>query len=153
MASNVQVVLKSEVEHLGSFGQIVKVRRGYARNFRIPRGLAVMATRATMKQAEHERALAEKKAQKLREEQEKMAESLKGVVIMVAKEASPEGKLFGSVTAQDVTEALERKDIRVDKRKLVMPEEIIKDVGTYMVEIKFAYGVRGQVKLEVKTAS
>lgn len=153
MASNVQVVLKSEVEHLGSFGQIVKVRRGFARNYLIPRGLAVMATRATMKQAEHERALAEKKAQKLREEQEKMAESLKGVVIMVAKEASPDGKLFGSVTAQDVVDALERKDVKVDKRKLVMPEEAIKDVGSYVVEIKFAYGVRAQVKLEVKTAS
>ena len=151
MASHVKVVLKNEVENLGNIGQIVRVRRGYARNYLIPRGLAVMATRGTMKQAEHERQLAERRADKLRAEQEELAKQLDGIVLMVAKEASEDGKLFGSCTSTDVVEALERKGITVDKKKLIMPEETIKEVGSYVVEVKFGHGVKAPVKLEVKT--
>ena len=151
MASNVQVVLKHEVEHLGQIGEVVRVRRGYARNYLIPRGLAVMATRGNMKQAEHEKRLADQRAEKLRAEQEKLAQGLKGLVLMVAKEASPEGKLFGSCTKDDVLEAISRKGFEVDRKKLVMPESAIKEVGSYSVGVKFGHGVTAEVKLEVKT--
>ena len=151
MASHVQVVLKDEVENLGGIGALVRVRRGYARNYLIPRGLAVMATRGTMKQAEHERQLAARRAEKLRAEQEALAKQLEGVVLMIPKEAGEDGKLFGSCTAQDVVEALARKEITVDRKKLIMPEETIKEVGSYVVEVKFGHGVKAPVKVEVKT--
>src|SRR5512139_1099134 len=136
MASTMQVVLKQDVENLGHTGDLVKVRPGYARNFLLPRGLAVAATRANVKQIEHERMLAAKKAEKLRSEQQEIAKGLEKVVVMVAKEASEEGKLFGSVTAAEVAEALATKGIDVDKKKLVMPEELIKEVGSYEVGMK-----------------
>ena len=151
MASTMQVVLKQDVENLGHTGDLVKVRPGYARNFLLPRGLAVAATRANVKEIEHERMLAAKKAEKLRLEQQEIAKGLEKVVVMVAKEASEEGKLFGSVTAAEVAEALVTKGIDIDKKKLVMPEELIKEVGSYQVSVKLPYGVTASFKLEVKT--
>ncbi len=151
MASNMQVVLKEDVTNLGSTGELIRVRRGFARNYLLPRGLAVAATRANIKLIEHEQALAAKKAEKLREEQEELAKGLAGFVVMVAKEASDDGKLFGSVTAADVAEAAERKGQTLDKRKLIMPEEMIKEVGSYKVGVKMPYGVTATIKLEVKT--
>jgi len=151
MATTMQVVLKEDVENLGHTGDLVKVRPGYARNYLLPRGLAVAATRANVKQIEHERMLAAKKAEKLRAEQEEVAKSLEKLVVMVAKEANEEGKLFGSVTAAEVVEGLALKGVEIDKKKLVMPDELIKEVGSYEVRVKLPYGVTGLFKLEVKT--
>ncbi len=152
MAANVNVVLRADVENLGSTGDVVKVKPGYARNFLVPRGLASIATRANVKQIEHEKELARQKAAKLRAEQEKIAAELEKVVVMIAKEAGEEGKLFGSVTAADVAEGLARKGYEVDKKKLVVPDHI-KEVGTYEVFVKLQQGVQAKVRLEVKTAA
>jgi large subunit ribosomal protein L9 len=152
MASNVNVVLRADVEHLGATGDVVRVKPGYARNFLVPRGLASIATRVNVKQIEHEKEMARQKLAKLRAEQEKIAAELEKVVVMVAKEAGEEGKLFGSVTAADVVEGLARKGYEFDKRKLIVPEHI-KEVGTYEVFIKLQQGVQAKIKLEVKTAA
>lgn len=153
MASHIQVVLKQDVDNLGSSGEVVRVRPGFARNFLVPRGMAVLATRGNLKQVEHERQIALKKVEKLRKEAEEVADKLKKVVVMIAKEVGEEGRLFGSVTAADVADALKNKGIEVDRKKLVMPEDSIKAVGTYEVGLKLAAGVVAKFKVDVKTAA
>lgn len=153
MASTVEVVLKDNLDHLGSIGDVVRVRRGYARNYLLPRGLAVIATRGNVRQIEHEKAVQAHRISKLRKEQESVVDKLAKVTVMVAKEASDEGKLFGSVTSADVLEGLKAKGIEVelDKRKLIMPDKAIKEVGSYEIGVKLPYGLTATIKLEVKT--
>ncbi len=152
MASNVNVVLRADVENLGTTGDVVRVKPGYARNYLVPRGLASIATRANVKQIEHEKEMARQKAAKLRQEQEKIAAELEKVVVMIAKEAGEEGKLFGSVTAADVAEGLARKGYDIEKKKIVVPDHI-KEVGSYEVIVKLPLGVQAKLRLEVKTAA
>lgn len=153
MASTVEVVLKDNLSNLGSIGDVVRVRRGYARNYLLPRGLAVVASRGNVKQIEHEKSIQAQRIAKLRSEQEAVVAELAKVTVMVAKEASEEGKLFGSVTSNDVLEGLAAKgvDLEVDKRKLIMPEQPIKEVGSYEIGVKLPYGLTAMIKLEVKT--
>ena len=151
MASSVEVVLKENLKHLGSIGDVVRVRRGYARNFLLPRGLAAVASRGNVRQIEHEKAVQAQRIAKLRNAQEQVVLELGKVTLMVAKEAGEDGKLFGSVTANDVLEGLKAKDVEVDKKKLVMPAQPIKEVGSYEIGVKLPYGLTATVKLEVKT--
>lgn len=153
MASTVEVVLKENLEHLGSIGDVVRVRRGYARNFLLPRGLAVVASRGNVRQIEHEKAIQAQRIAKLRADQEQIVAELAEVTIMIAKEAGDDGKLFGSVTANDVLEGLTAKgvEVEVDKKKLIMPDRPIKEVGSYEVGVKLPYGLTATIKLEVKT--
>jgi large subunit ribosomal protein L9 len=153
MASTVEVVLKEHLEHLGSIGDVVRVRRGYARNYLLPRGLAVVATYGNVRQIEHEKAVQAQRIAKLRAEQEQIVAELSKVTVMVAKEAGEDGKLFGSVTSNDVLEGLKAKgiEIDIDKRKVVMPPQPIKEVGSYEIGVKLAYGLTATVKLVVKT--
>ena len=153
MASHVEVVLKENLEHLGSIGDVVRVRRGYARNYLLPRGLAVVASRGNVRQIEHEKEVQAQRVAKLRSEQEHLLEELGKVVVMVAKEAGEDGKLFGSVTSSDVIEGLKAKGVEteIDKKKLIMPDHPIKEVGSYEVGVKLPYGLTATVKVEVKT--
>lgn len=153
MASTVEVVLKETLEHLGSIGDVVRVRRGYARNYLLPRGLAVVASRGNVRQIEHEKEVQAQRIAKLRAEQEHLVDELSKVTVMVAKEAGEDGKLFGSVTSNDVIEGLKAKGVEadIDKKKLIMPDQPIKEVGSYEVGVKLPYGLTAIVKLEVKT--
>jgi len=151
MASTVEIVLKENLEHLGSIGDVVRVRRGYARNFLLPRGLAVVASRGNVRQIEHEKSIQAQRIAKLRSEQEKIVAELAKVTVMIAKEAGEDGKLFGSVTSSDVIEGLTAKGVEVDKKKLVMPAQTIKEVGSYEVGVKLPYGLTATVRVEVKT--
>jgi large subunit ribosomal protein L9 len=151
MASSVEVVLKENLKHLGSIGDVVRVRRGYARNFLLPRGLAAVASRGNVRQIEHEKAVQAQRIAKLRNAQEQVVLELGKVTLMVAKEAGEDGKLFGSVTANDVVEGLKAKDVEVDKKKLIMPAQPIKEVGSYEIGVKLPYGLTATIKLEVKT--
>lgn len=151
MASTVEIVLKENLEHLGSIGDVVRVRRGYARNFLLPRGLAVVASRGNVRQIEHEKAIQAQRISKLRAAQEEIVAELANVTVMIAKEAGEDGKLFGSVTSSDVIEGLAAKGVEVDKKKLVMPAQTIKEVGSYEVGVKLLYGLTGTVRVEVKT--
>ena len=153
MASSVEIVLKENLEHLGSIGDVVRVRRGYARNYLLPRGLAVVASRGNVRQIEHEKAIQAQRIAKLREEQEKIVAQLAKVTVMIAKEAGDDGKLFGSVTSNDVIDGLKAKGVEmdIDKKKRVMPAQTIKEVGSYEIGVKLPYGLTATVKLEVKT--
>ncbi len=153
MSSTVEVVLKENLKHLGSIGDVVRVRRGYARNYLLPRGLAVVASRGNVRQIDHEKAVQAQRVAKLRTEQEATVAELAQVTVMVAKEAGKDGKLFGSVTSSEVLDGLKAKgvDLELDKKKLVMPDQPIKAVGSYEVGVKLPYGLTATIQLEVKT--
>ncbi len=153
MSSTVEVVLKENLKHLGSIGDVVRVRRGYARNYLLPRGLAIVASRGNVRQIDHEKAVQAQRVAKLRTEQEAIVAELAQVTVMVAKEAGKDGKLFGSVTSSEVLDGLKAKgvDLELDKKKLVMPDQPIKAVGSYEVGVKLPYGLTATIQLEVKT--
>ena len=151
MAAHLQVILKEDVEHLGATGDLVRVRPGYARNYLIPRGLAAMATRASIRQIEHEKKNALAKAAKERSNAAGIAAALAEVTFEIERKAGEEGKLYGSVTAADIAELLEAKDYSIDRRKIVLSP--IKTVGVYDVEVKLAGGLRATFKLDVRAAN
>ncbi len=152
---NVQVVLTKDVPNLGATGSIAKVRPGYARNFLIPRGLAVIASRANVKQIEHAKALGAQQIAKRKAAAEERAKAFQGLVLHVAKQVADDetGKLFGSVVVADIVEALERKEFNVDKKQIILPDDAIKNTGTYEITIRLMAGVDVPVRLEVKTAA
>ncbi|MBO6939149.1 MAG: 50S ribosomal protein L9 [Deltaproteobacteria bacterium] len=153
---NVNVVLKKDVSTLGLSGDVVKVRPGYARNFLIPRGMAVIASRANVKQIEHEKQLALQRLEQMRAKAQEDAKRFDGLTLHVAKQVADveEGKLFGSVSLADIMEALEVKGFEdVDKKQVVLPEDAIKRTGSYEIHIRLMAGVEVPVKLEVKTAA
>ncbi|MEM9067966.1 MAG: 50S ribosomal protein L9 [Myxococcota bacterium] len=153
---NVQVVLKRDVDTLGVSGDIVKVRPGFARNYLIPRGMAVIASRANVKQIEHEKARGLQLLAKKKAAAEERAKAFQGLVLHVAKQVADEdtGKLFGSVTLSDIMEALDKKGFGdVDRKRVILPEDQIKQTGTYEVRIRLMKEVEVPVKLEVKTAA
>ena len=150
---NVQVVLRQDVANLGMSGSIVRVRPGYARNFLIPRGMAVLASRTNVKQIEHEKQLALQRLAKLRAESAELAKNFDGLVLHVAKQVADAdtGKLFGSVTVSDVVEALAKKGFdKIDRRQIALPEDGIKTTGSYELKIRLPAGVEapGQARGE-----
>lgn len=156
MARSLQVVLKAPVDNLGLSGDVVRVKPGYARNYLIPRGLAVVASRENVKQIEHEKAMALARLEQRREEARELAKKFDGLVLHVAKQVQdPEtGRLFGALSVSDVLEALSFKGFGdVDKKDIILPEESIKTTGSYEIAIRIAAGVNAPVRLEVKTAS
>jgi large subunit ribosomal protein L9 len=150
MATHIQVVLRESVSKLGKAGELVKVRPGFARNFLVPRGLAVVATEGSVRQIEHERTAALVRAAKLRKESEAIATQLAAVTIHIAKPVGEGEKLYGSVTSKDIAEALEAKGFSIEK-KLIQLDDSIRQLGTYDVAIKLAHDVTATVKVEVKS--
>ncbi|MDH5493370.1 MAG: 50S ribosomal protein L9 [Myxococcales bacterium] len=150
MASHVQVILKEDVEHLGHTGEVVRVRPGYARNYLMPRDLAAMATRASIRQVEHETKLAMAKADKQRKQAAGLASALAEITFEISRQASDEGKLYGSVSTADVAKLLQEKGYAVDRRKVLVPGGAIKTVGVHELEVKLGGGVRASFKIDVK---
>jgi len=136
------------MEHLGKAGEIVDVADGYARNYLIPQGKAVLATTRSVKTLEH--AKRQVQAQLLRER--KTAEAMKAVIektsVNIVREAGEEEKLFGSVTNRDIAEALAAEGIVVDHRVILL-ENPIKTLGSFKVEVKLTTEVRAEVKVRV----
>ncbi|MCC6876323.1 MAG: 50S ribosomal protein L9 [Sandaracinaceae bacterium] len=147
-----QVVLRDDVENLGRSGELVKVKPGYARNYLIPRGLAAPATRANIAQVEHERKAALARAAKLKKSAQDRASQLDGLVVQIAAQAGENDKLFGSVGAKDIAEAIEATGKEGDRKKIVL-DEPIKDLGDHMVKIKLGHDVVATVKVSVVRAS
>jgi len=144
----IQVILKEDVPNLGRSGELVSVKPGYGRNYLIPQGLALVATRKNVAQMDHQRKQIEASASKLRKDAESVAGRLHGVSITIERQVGEEGKLFGSVTARDIEEALGSKGHKVDRRKIHLAEPI-KALGDFNVEIKVARDVAAHVKVTV----
>jgi len=143
-----RVILKEDVEGLGNAGDVVNVKDGYARNYLIPRGLAVRATDRSVKGLEKQRRLILERINKQKKRIENFAERLRETTVIIRKKAGEEGKLFGSVTSRDVAEALESMGMVVDRKKIIL-DEPIKSLGTYTVKVKLPYGVETELKVEV----
>jgi large subunit ribosomal protein L9 len=143
-----QIILQEDVEKLGNRGQVVEVAEGYARNFLLPRKLALEASAGNMKRLERMRATFAKKEATEKEAAEKLAELLAGVSISLTRKAGENDQLFGSVTTSDLSAALEAQGYTIDKRKITLTDPI-KLVGEYQIPIKLHREVTANVKLVV----
>lgn len=151
MPAYLQVVLQESLPNLGKSGELVRVRPGYARNFLVPRRLAVYATERNVARLEHEKREALARASKLKGEFEALAKRLDGVVVRIARNVGSEDRMYGSVTSKDVAEALEAMGHKVDRRKIELPPSI-KTLGTYDASARFSHEVHAPFKIEVVRA-
>mgnify|MGYP000971246302 FL=1 len=143
-----KVILLEDVKKLGKKGDLVDVSDGYARNFLFPRNLAKEATEGSLKQLKQEKDALAKKKQKELEQAKELAKVLSNTTVTLKVKAGEQGKLFGSVTSKDISEALKKQyNIEVDRRKIEL-QEPIKSLGSYKVDIKLAPEV--DAKLSVK---
>lgn len=143
-----KVILTEEIRGLGTRGDVVSVKDGYARNFLLPKNLAREATPGNMKQIEHERRKWALLAQQEKEAAQKAADAVKGVKVEVRKRVGEHGQLFGSVTANEIADALEAKGVNVDKRRIEL-EHPIKTVGVHDVEVRLHKDVNAHIQVEV----
>jgi len=147
----VQVILREDVVKLGDAGDLVSVKPGYARNYLVPQGKAMLATAQRVNEVEHQkRVIAEKLAKELGD-LEAVKTKLSGISLEFEAQAGDEGKLFGSVTSQNLAEQLAEKGLDVDRRKIVL-DEPIKTVGTHTVAIRLRSDVIAEFTVSVKAA-
>ena len=143
-----ELILKDDVENLGSAGDVVDVKPGYARNYLLPQGLALRATEGNLKRMKEERRHKERAVEREREQAEELAAELEGRSITFHVQAGEEGKLFGSVTAQDIEDRLAEDGLTVDRRRIGL-EEPIKELGVYNVAVELHPDVRPEMKVWV----
>jgi len=144
----VEVILRKDVVDLGHAGERVQVRAGYARNYLIPRGLALLATESNRRRFRDERRQVEQSAERERAEASVLAERIAEQTLTFRVRAGEEGRLFGSVTAADIAEALEDVDVRVDRR-VIRLDEPIKELGAYTVAVRLHSDVQPELKVLV----
>ena len=143
-----EVILREDIDNLGSRGQVVKVAPGYARNFLLPKRLAVAATESNKKIVEQERQAYLRKEAKQKGEMEDLAKMLNGVTVSISQKAGENDQLFGSVTSKDVADALAAKGYTVDRRKIQL-DEPIKQLGEFKIPVKLHKEVTAEVTLQV----
>ncbi len=143
-----RIILRQDVESVGKAGDIVEVKNGYARNYLIPQGLALEASKGNLRRFEQEKKSLELQRNREKKTAEKEAEKLNDTSITISVSVGEEDKLFGSVTSQDIANALEEKGFKLDKRKILL-DEPIKALGIYSVPIKLHPDVEAKVKVWV----
>jgi large subunit ribosomal protein L9 len=143
-----EVILRDDVSNLGTRGQVVKVAPGYARNFLIPKKLAVAATESNKKIVEQERQAHLRKEAKLQSEAQDLAKLVNGVSVTITQKAGENDQLFGSVTSKDVADALAAKGFTIDRRKIQL-DEPIKSLGEFKVPVKLHKDVTAEVTVVV----
>ena len=144
-----QAILLKDVESLGEAGQAVDVSPGYLRNYLVPRKLAQPATKGALEEARRRMEAAERAREDAETRAEENAALLTKTVLTIPQQAGDDGRLFGSVTAQDIVDAIrEARDLRIDRRKVHLPEPI-RHIGTHMVVVEVAEGVTATVKTMV----
>lgn len=148
MPANIQVILQQDVDKLGKSGELVRVRPGFARNFLLPRQLAVPATTAAVRRIEHEKAVALARAEKAKKEARDVAAKLSALTVTLAQKVGDDGRLFGSVTAKDIEHAVKAQGLDIDRKKLQLAEPI-KSIGTYEIPVKLVSDVTATLKVEV----
>jgi large subunit ribosomal protein L9 len=143
-----EVILREHVDNLGRRGDVVKVAEGYARNYLLPRKLALAVTEANKRQIERERAVAEARELEEKTQAEAVAQRLKQTEISIARRVGENDTLYGSVTSADIVQALQGKGFDVDKRKIQLPEPI-KALGESTVPVKLHREVVAQLVVKV----
>jgi large subunit ribosomal protein L9 len=148
MPATIQVILQSDVDNVGKSGDLVKVRPGFARNFLLPRSLAVPATTAQINRINHEKAVALAKAEKAKKEARELAAKLDGVTVKIARPVGEDNRLFGAVTLKDIHAAVVAQGFDVDRKKMHLADPI-KALGTIEVPVKLMADVTATIKVEV----
>ena len=148
MATNVKVLLKSNVENLGSGGDVVKVRPGFARNFLLPRGFAVPATAGNLQRVEELRRHAAQQAQEELARAKELEVRLGAVSVQIERAAGEEDRMWGSVTSRDVAEAFERVGVEIDRRKIQLKDPI-KTFGPAEIQLRLHHDVNASLKIDV----
>ncbi len=143
-----KVILKDDVKNVGNMGDIVKVSDGYARNYLVPRGLAVEASTKNIKSVEHEKRIIQEKVKKKKISAQELSDRISKVTLVMKANAGEEGKLFGSVTTMDIAEALKNEGFEVDKKKISL-EEPIKRLGEHTVSVKIHPEIITNVTVQV----
>ncbi len=149
MPANIQVILQSDVHNVGKSGELVKVRPGFARNYLLPRALAVPATSAQINRLNHDKAVAIARAEKAKKEAQEAAQKIAGLAIKIARPVGEDDRLFGSVTAKDIENAVHAAGLATfDRKKMTMPDAI-KALGTFEIPVKLLTDVTATLKVEV----
>jgi len=143
-----KVILRQDFENLGKFGDIVEVKEGYARNFLIPRKIALPATPGNIKMIETEKKQKAFKLERERLSAQQLAEKLSGIEITIPMRAGENERLFGSVTAQMIVNELEKLGFEIDRRKILL-DEPIKMLGKYEIPIRLHPDVSAKIKVNV----
>lgn len=143
-----KVILKADIKELGRMGSVVSVKEGYARNYLVPKGLAVEALEKNVKALEHEKKKIEQFARKIRGGAEDLAGRISALSLTIRAKAGEEEKLFGSVTSMDIAEALKSAGFEIDRKKICL-EEPIKRLGSYTVPVKLHSDVSAQISIQV----
>jgi large subunit ribosomal protein L9 len=148
MPATIQVVLQHDVENVGKSGDLVKVRPGFARNFLLPRELAVPATTAQVNRIEHEKAVAVAKGEKVKKEARELATKLSALEIKIVRAVGEDDRLFGSVTAKEIEAAYKAKGFPIDRKKMQLAEPI-KQLGSFEIPLKLLPEITATLKVEV----
>ncbi len=145
-----QVILKEKIRNLGTLGEAINVKPGYARNYLIPQGKAMMATKANLAAFEEERAELERLAEVKLMGARQLAEKLEGIVLTLKAKAGEGGKLFGSIGARDIADHARAQGIEVLKHQVRIPSLVIRDLGEFDVELHLHTDINAQVKVRVE---
>lgn len=143
-----KLILREDVDKLGDSGDIVEVKAGYGRNFLIPQGKAMMATEGALKQVERMKEQAARRAELTVERAQEMAERLETTSVTIPVEVGEDERIHGSVTTQDIADALAERDIEIDKRKITLDQDI-KTLGEYTASINLISEIKAQIKVWV----
>ncbi|MFZ7118497.1 MAG: 50S ribosomal protein L9 [Bacteroidota bacterium] len=144
-----EIILKQDVKNLGYADEIVKVKNGYGLNYLIPKGMAVIASEAnkkvhteTMKQRAH-------KLAKIKGDAEKLADAISSVTLTIPVKVGENGKLYGSVTSQNIADSLKKLGYSIDKKQIEMPEEHIRKTGTYSAAVALHRDIKAKINFDV----
>lgn len=143
-----EVILKELIDTLGEEGDVVQIKPGYGRNYLLPQGKAILATKANLAKLEKEKSAIEARKAAMRTDSESIAKKIAGITVVIEQRAGSEDKLFGSVTAADIADKLATLGVTIDKRKISLPEPI-KTLGEYLINVKIGYQVSAEVKVQV----
>jgi len=144
-----KLILREDVENLGKGGELVEVKAGYGRNFLLPRGLAVLANPKNVRELEHQKAVATAKAAKLKASAEAVAKRLSDTAVTLKRKVGEQDKLYGSVTAIDIVEALAARGLQIDRRNIDLAEPL-KTLGDFEVPVKLHSEVVGKAKVKIE---
>jgi large subunit ribosomal protein L9 len=148
MPATIQIILQSDVANVGKSGDLVKVRPGYARNFLLPRSLAVPATAAQVNRIGHDKVVALARAEKARKEALELAARINGISVTISRPVGDGDRLFGAVTLKDIHAAVVAKGFTIDRKAMHLADPI-KTLGAFEVPVKLMADVTATIKVEV----
>ena len=144
----IEVILREDIKSLGQTGEVVRVKPGYARNYLLPQGLAYEATEGNKKRIAAESRVRAARSQAERGEAEQLANTLRGLSLTLSGKAGEEGKLFGSITSQDIAEALGRQGYSIDRRRIEL-DHPIRTTGEHLVAIRLHPEVHAELRVSI----